>query len=116
MSHSSKIGRLHGNALKGGLLDFFAVADLATKDEKRKQMLARVQEIYDSSADRQRATKNEVFGDPDHHAQVKCVELAARLMNLFAEDKSDEGNEVDMHKIAEAFRSLGWKCEPPKAA
>lgn len=113
MSDSSKLGRIMGNAKKMGLLDFDAVHDLPTKDAKRKEVMRRCQEIYNSAADR--IDKNATPA-PDHHAQVKCLELWARLMQLFGEDKLEEQQEVDMHKIAEAFRSLGWKCEPPKAA
>lgn len=117
MSDNNKIGQLTSASKRAGLFNFADVAGLATKEEKRKQMLRRVQEVYEDAAKRERPTgKGDWYGDPDSQARVKCIELASRLMDLFAEDKSDQDREVDMNKIAEAFRSLGWKCEPPKAA
>lgn len=116
MSDSSKIGRLMGSAKAAGLLNFADVSKLESKQAKREQMLARTQQIYDSAASRQRATKDELYPDPDHHAQVKCVELASRLMDLFGADDDSERRQADIQQVAELFRSMGWKVEPPKAA
>ena len=115
MSHSSQLGRLHGNAVKQALLDFDAVFDLPTKEAKRKQMARRCQEIYASAAARERATKNEVYSDPDHHAQVKCIELVSRLMNLFVADVSDqdesERREIGLEHLAGLMREAGYRVE-----
>jgi hypothetical protein len=116
MSDSSKIGRLMGNAKQGGLLDFADVSKLATKAEKREQMLGRCQEIYRSAAERVRSSKGGEYSDPDEHARIKCVELASRLMDLFGADDDSERRQADIMQVAELFRSMGWKVEPPKAA
>lgn len=107
-----------GNAESSGLLDFHLVADLPTKDAKRKQMLMRCQEVYRSAASRQRQSgKGAEFADPDHHAQNKCIELASRLMNLLSHENEDgEKREADIQQIAQLFRDMGWKIEPPPKA
>jgi hypothetical protein len=118
MSSSSKVGRLEGSATAAGLLSFAEVADLPTKDGKRKQMLMRCQEIYDTAGARERQSgKGAAFSDPDCHAQTKCIELASRLMNLFSEEQGEgERREADIQQIAQLFRSMGWELKPPKAA
>jgi hypothetical protein len=114
---SSEIGRMMGNAENSGLLDFDAVADLPTKDARRKQMLKRCQEVYKAAAARERQSgKGPAFSDPDHHAQIKCVELASRLMNLFAEEQEDEKREVGIQQIVKLLREVGYEIKPPKAA
>lgn len=107
-----------GSAEAAGLLDFDQVADLPSKDAKRKQMLKRCQEVYKKAGERERQSgKGPAFSDPDHHAQIKCVELASRLMNLLSHENEDsEKREADIQAIVKLFRDMGWKVEPPKKA
>src|SRR5688500_15413398 len=75
-----EISQLLGTAERFLLLDFRNVNGLATREQKREQMLARCQEIYERADQRERQSgKGAAFADPDCHAMVKCVELSAKL-------------------------------------
>lgn len=108
-----EIASLTGNAIAFKLLDFRDVSGLATKEQKREQMLARCQQIYERADQRERQSgKGAAFADPDCHAMVKCVELSAKLMGLFSDDQSEaDQRETDIRKIAKLLESAGYEVK-----
>lgn len=109
----AEISQLMGTAERFRLLDFRDVNGLATREQKREQMLARCQEIYERADQRERQSgKGAAFADPDCHAMVKCVELSAKLMGLFSDDQSEaDQRETDIKKIAKLLESAGYEVK-----
>jgi hypothetical protein len=108
-----EIASLMGTAAAFKLLDFREANGLATKDQKREQMLARCQQIYERADQRERQSgRGAAFADPDCHAMVKCVELSAKLMGLFSDDQSEgDQRETDIRKIAKLLESAGYEVK-----
>lgn len=84
-------------------------SDLMTlpKEERRRQLLGRVQDVYDTALAKQGLGKAGPFDNPDCHSAAKCIELAARLTHVEldpgdggGEEGKESGAAVDLAKAA----------------
>jgi hypothetical protein len=113
------IGQLTGQATKLGLLSFDQVNRLGTIEEKREQILARCQQVYELAHGKQRMLKGgDTCPDPDYHAMVKCLELTANLMGLQADatrrvnkPEESERRAMDIEQVAALMRSVGYEVK-----
>lgn len=114
MSTQQRIKSIQQETLK--LLDFAHVSRLPNLEQRREQMLGRLQEIYGIAESRTRLGKHGDIVDPDCHAMIKAIELSCSLMGMQGEverklkQQQDPVN-ADVEYVASMLRSCGYSVE-----
>lgn len=112
------INSLLATATRLGLLDFTEVDGL-DKAAKRRQMVGRAQQIFEScmGASTTSQFNKALKGNPDRATMLKCVEFASRLWGLQADAEQaarredGEARGVEIEQLLSLIRSLGYEVK-----